>query len=67
MAEALGRTGSYATIGATMALIAETIRHLQPDLKSSLAAVDIDEVVGERLLFDYHQSLARLAERPKVR
>ena len=28
----------------------DQIRHLQPDLKSSLAAVDIDEVVGERLL-----------------
>ena len=51
MAEALWQTLYYATIGATMALIAETkIRHLQPDLKSSLAAVDIDEVVGERLL-----------------
>ena len=35
----------------------DQIRHLQPDLKSSLAAVDIDEVVGERLLFDYRRVL----------
>ena len=47
--EALGRTRYYATIDATMALeCRDQIRHLQPDLQSSLAAVDIDEVLLER-------------------
>ena len=54
MGEALGRTRYYATIGA--------VRHLQSNLQSSLAAIDIDEVVRERVLFDYHRNLTRLAE-----
>ena len=41
----------------------DQIPHLQSNLQSSLAAVDIDEVVRERLLFDYRRNLARLTER----
>ncbi len=36
---------------------------MQSNLKSSLAAVHIDEVVGERLYFDCRRNLTRLTER----
>jgi hypothetical protein len=45
----------------------DQVRQMQSNLQSSLTAVDIDEVVLERMLFDYRRSLARLTERPKVR
>ena len=45
---ALGRLRYFATIDATMAWSAETKSGTCKDLKSSLAAIDIDEVLLER-------------------
>ena len=37
----------------------DQIRHLQSNLQFSLAAVDVDEVVRQRLLFDYRRNVFR--------
>jgi hypothetical protein len=40
----------------------DQVPHLQSNLQSSLAAIDIDEVVGERLLFEHSRSSTCMAE-----
>ena len=59
MEEALGRTRYYAT----MALSTETKSGTCNRTCTSLAAIDIDEVFRQRMLFDHRRNLTRLTER----